>query len=132
MNTSSITNTKGFTILRFALATVFLWFGFSQLLDTTSWTGLVPDWALTLSGLSAYKIVQLNGLLEIAGGACIATNLWVRYASLILGVHLAIITFDIGISPTGVRDFGLTLSTFALYFLSQNELSTYGDSESSC
>jgi hypothetical protein len=44
-------------------------------------------------------------------------GIWTRWAALLLALHLAVITFDIGLSAIGVRDFGLTVATLALVFL---------------
>lgn len=107
----------GFTILRLGLAAVFLWFGFSQLMDGVSWVSWVPEWAVNLLHIPPAMIVLLNGSLEVIDGALLAINRGVRIAALLLGMHLVIITASIGLTPIGVRDFGLTMATFALFFL---------------
>jgi len=101
-------------ILRIGLAFLFLWFGFSQLLNTASWISWVPAWAPALSHLGVDDIVMLNGSFEIIAGAFLAIGIWVRWAALLLGLHLLVIVGDIGLSAIGVRDLALSLSTFAL------------------
>ncbi|PIP87103.1 hypothetical protein COW81_02110 [Candidatus Campbellbacteria bacterium CG22_combo_CG10-13_8_21_14_all_36_13] len=104
----------GLTILRFGLSAVFLWFGFSQLLDGINWVYLVPDWAVNTLQLPPAMLVLANGLVEVVLGALLAMGIWTRIVALLLGLHLALISFSLGISPSGVRDFGLVLATFSL------------------
>jgi len=111
----------GLLVLRLGLASVFLWFGFSQLLDGINWVGWVPEWAVALLHLPPAFIVLGNGLFEVVFGAFLALGLWTRFVALLLTLHLALITFDIGLTATGVRDFGLTLATAALALMGKGE-----------
>ncbi len=106
--------TLGLHVLRLSLAGVFLWFGFSQLIDSLSWVGIVPQWAINLSHLPPAMIVMLNGVFEITLGAALAMGFFVRIVSVLLALHLAVIAFEFGLKPTGIRDFGLTMATVAL------------------
>lgn len=107
----------GLIILRIGLAIVFLWFGFSQLFDGISWVYLVPEWASNLLHIPPAMIVLANGLVEVILGALLAMGFFVRPVALLLALHLALITIDMGFSATGVRDFGLTVATLSLFFL---------------
>lgn len=107
----------GVLVLRLGLATLFLWFGFSQLLDGVNWVSWVPEWAVSLLHIPPAMIVLLNGAFEVVAGGLLALNLFTRWAALALALHLAVITFDIGANAIGVRDFGLTFATLALAFL---------------
>lgn len=107
----------GLSILRYGLAALFLWFGFSQLVDGVAWVSWVPAWAVDLLRIPPAMIVLANGALEVLLGSLLALGLFVRAASLILALHLALITVEIGLNAIGVRDFGLTAATFALFFL---------------
>ena len=119
--------TLGLLSLRLGLAAVYLWFGFSQLFDSINWVGWVPVWAVELFNLPPAMIVLLNGSLEVILGSLLAVGLLVRPVAFILAAHLAVITYDIGFSAIGVRDFGLTASTLALAFLSnKNHLAVSG------
>ena len=104
----------GLLTLRLGLASVFLWFGFSQLLDGLAWVGWVPLWAVALLHLPPAMIVLGNGLIEVVLGTLLAMGLWVYPIASLLALHMAIITFDIGLTAIGVRDFGLTIATAAL------------------
>lgn len=107
----------GIFVLRVGLAILFLWFGFSQFLDQAAWTSWVPEWAIAFTGLEAEMIVLLNGGLEIALGILLALGLYIRPAAIILGLHLALITFEIGLNSVGMRDFAIMMATFALALL---------------
>ena len=104
----------GIFVLRVGLATLFLWFGFSQFLDQSAWISWVPEWAMNLTGLEAEMIVLLNGGFEIAFGVLLALGLYIRPAAALLGVHLAVIIFDIGLNSVGMRDFAIMMASFAL------------------
>lgn len=115
------TNQWGLLVLRLGLAAMFLWFGFSQLLDGVNWVSWVPEWAPALLHIPPAMIVLLNGAFEVVAGALIACNILTRWAALALAAHLALITFEIGMTQIGVRDFGLTAATVALAFFSWRE-----------
>lgn len=100
-------------VLRFGMAALFLWFGIMQILDTQNWTGWVPAWAVSFSGLSPYEIVLLNGVFETVGGIALVIGLYVRVVAFALAVHLFLVAFDIGYTAIGVRDFCLACGTFA-------------------
>ena len=112
-----MTNTQNFgiTLLRIALAFVFLWFGFSQISDAAMWTSYVPTWATAIA--SAGTMVYLNGAFEIVAGSLLALGIFPRFISAILGLHLIIISSSLGFTAIGVRDFGLGFATIALAFL---------------
>lgn len=107
----------GLLILRLGIAAVFLWFGFSQLFDSLAWVAIVPDWATNLLHIPPAMIVLGNGVIEVVLGSLLALGFGVRIVSFILALHLIPITFDMGFTATGVRDFGLTLASLALCFL---------------
>ncbi|MGB4076266.1 MAG: DoxX family protein [Minisyncoccia bacterium] len=106
----------GYHVLRLGLSALFLWFGFSQLTDGINWVSWVPEWAVELLNIPPAMIVLGNGAFEVVLGALLAMNFFVRPVAVLLALHLAVITVEIGITPTGVRDFGLTMATLALAF----------------
>lgn len=113
----------GVSILRLGLAGLLLWFGFSELANVAAWSIWVPQWAQSMSGLSAETIVVINAWFEIAFGLLLAIGVKVRLIAAILAAHLAIIAFDIGIADaTGIRDLALALATLALVFLPPDRL----------
>jgi uncharacterized membrane protein YphA (DoxX/SURF4 family) len=102
----------GIYLLRFGLVAVYIYFGISQLIDPVSWSGIVPAWA-TLGLIDPVTIVYGNAVFEIIFAGLLAFGVWTKWVSILLGIHLGVITLTLGLTPAGVRDFGLTLATFA-------------------
>lgn len=107
----------GLHLLRLGLAGVFLWFGFSQLMDSLRWVSIVPDWAVSFLHLPPAIIVMANGIFEVVMATLLAMGFFVRITSFILGLHLLVIAFDFGFTATGVRDLGLVIASLALSFM---------------
>ena len=101
-------------VLRFGLVFLFLWFGISQVTSPDSWTAWVPEWANTILGLGAVKIVLINGWFEIIGGTLLALGLWTRWIALLLSLHLFFIAYEVGYNDIGVRDFVLAVSVLVV------------------
>lgn len=110
-------------VLRWTLAAVYMWFGFSQLMTPTIWTSMVPEWAMGMSGMQAATVIHLNGLFEIVASLLLILGIGVRYVALVLAGHLFVIAYELGWSATGVRDFGLSFSTLALALFGDDEFS---------
>mgnify|MGYP003393932463 FL=1 len=117
-------NEIAYHILRLGLEVLFLWFGFSQLLDGQNWVGWVPEWAVNLLHLPPAMIVLANGAFEVVAGAALAIGIFVRPAAALLGLHLAVLVFEIGANDIGMRDFGLMAACFALAFLIPQKVET--------
>lgn len=107
----------GIRVLQYGLASMYLWFGFSQLFGSADWVSYVPDWTTALIPIPPAALVMLNGAFEVLAGALLAAGILVRPVAFLLALHLALITVDIGVTAIGVRDFGLTAATLALAFL---------------
>lgn len=107
----------GLLILRFSMAGLYIWFGFNQIYNTSSWENLVPDWATSLFSLTASNIILANGLFEIFLGILLALGIFIGPVSILLSLHLFVIAFEFGISPTGIRDASLALATLSIFFL---------------
>lgn len=107
----------GIHLLRLGLAGVFLWFGFSQLMDSLRWVSIVPDWAVSFLHLPPAMIVMANGIFEVVMASLLAMGFFVRITSFVLGLHLLVIAFDFGFTATGIRDFGLVIASLALSFI---------------
>ena len=124
-----MTNTQNFgiTLLRIALAFVFLWFGFSQISDAAMWTSYVPTWAASIA--SAGTMVYLNGIFEVLAGSLLAIGILPRYVAALLGLHLLVISSSLGFTATGVRDIGLGFATLALAFLGPDRFAIGGKSD---
>jgi len=102
------------TILRIGIAGVVIWFGFSQILDQTMWQSFIPDWAISLSGLSAITLVKINGIFEVIAGTLLVYGVWVRILAGLLFVHMLGIVSILGTSPTGMRDVGIAVALLSV------------------
>ncbi len=100
-------------VLRCGLAVVILWFGVQQLLNAEAWTIWLPSWT-AISGIAPSTIVYLNGGFEVAAGTALLFGFWTRLVAFVLFLHMSLIVFDIGLNPTGVRDFGLAIALLAI------------------
>ena len=100
-------------VVRIGMSLVFLWFGTQQLLNPEQWIGFVPPLASSIAPLNT--IVLVNGLTEVILGLALIVGFQVRIASLLLAIHLFGITFFMGLTPVGVRDFGLSVATLSIF-----------------
>jgi len=101
-------------VLRIALALVFLYFGFSQVINPDAWVGFVPE-NLVPANLTANNLVMANAILELCLGIFMIIGLYTRFSSIILAIHLIGIASSLGFTPLGVRDFGLCVATLVVY-----------------
>jgi uncharacterized membrane protein YphA (DoxX/SURF4 family) len=115
--------TWGIHLLRLGIASIFLWFGFSQIFDGIKWVSMVPDWAVNLIHLPPAMIVLANGAFEIILASLLAMGFFVRIISIILALHLMPIALSFGLEATGIRDGGLVIAAFALGLLYRAEKS---------
>lgn len=111
----------GIHLLRLGLASVFLWFGFSQLLDSLSWVDIVPEQATNILHLPPAMIVMGNGIFEIILGSLLAMGFFVRIIAIIFAVHLIPIAISFGLTATAIRDFGLIVACLSLALISFKE-----------
>ena len=107
----------GLYILRLGLAFIFLWFGFSQISDVTTWVSFVPTFLGNF--INPAFLVLGNGIFEILAGTLLSFNILVKPISILLGVHLFFIAVSIGLTSVGVRDIGLAIASIALGFIYQ-------------
>ncbi|MBP9668821.1 MAG: DoxX family membrane protein [Candidatus Pacebacteria bacterium] len=104
----------GLLIIRVGLSGVLLWFGSQQLLSPQDWVGYIPSEVLTLTPVGAQTWVLLNGSAEIALGTLIFLGVFVHFAALVMGLHLALIAYSLGYTAVGVRDWGLAFALLGL------------------
>jgi uncharacterized membrane protein YphA (DoxX/SURF4 family) len=115
---SFLNNAKQYspTILRIGIALVFLWFGTNQIIDPTAWFGFVPDSISTLTGISIAHLVFLNAVFEIIFGTALLFGLFTRLVAFLLFLHILDIAFIVGLDSLGIRDLGLSVATFTIFF----------------
>ncbi len=102
-------------LLRTGIAVVFLWFGFSQLKDPSSWIGMIPAYAISLSPFSPSALVFFNGIFELVFATLLLLGLFTRFTSFILGLHLLHITTILGYGAIAARDFTLAIASFSIF-----------------
>jgi uncharacterized membrane protein YphA (DoxX/SURF4 family) len=110
------------SVLRYAMSLVILWFGTQQFITTANWLGYVPDSIITLTHLSRETLVYINGTIEVVGGILLVFGIGTRWVALLLALHLLDIMYMVGYGEIAVRDFGLALSTFAIFMNGPDEL----------
>ena len=110
-------------LLRYGMALVFFYFAIMQLKDPGMWIGYIPEFLAAV--IDPKIVVVCNAIFEIVAAVLLVLGVFVRPVSLILGLHLAAITLSVGFNPTGVRDFGLTISMFAIALYGPDSLSLY-------
>ena len=102
-------------VLRTGIATVLLWFGFSQLKNPASWTRMIPEYMQSLTSLSPTTLVYMNGALEIILAVLILLGLFTRLASFLVTIHMIHITTIVGYGATGARDFAIALASLSMF-----------------
>jgi len=107
-------------LLRITLALIYLYFGYSQISSPDTWSSFVPEF-LTSTFIIANNIVIMNAILELTLGTFLLIGLYTRFSSLVLSLHLFVISFSIGFLPTGIRDFGLAIATLVIFLNGPDE-----------
>ena len=103
------------SVLRIGMAVVILWFSTQQFSNPQTWTAYVPDSAVVLTHLSAIALVHVNAVFELVFGTMLLFGWHVRFAALLLALHLFDIMYVVGYGEIGVRDFGLAVATLAVF-----------------
>jgi uncharacterized membrane protein YphA (DoxX/SURF4 family) len=110
-----ILSIRGTTVLRMGIALVFLWFGLEQFFHTDMWIGFLPQWLLDISPVGPTTLVHLNGAVETVFALSLFFGLFTRISALILALHMGHITYIVGYTSIGIRDFGLMIAAFAVF-----------------
>ncbi len=98
-------------ILRFGLGFVFVWFGYSALMNNDMWIRLVPEWTSFLG--QAKTLVTVHGVFELMLGLLLFLGLWTRVVAILLGLSLLHTLFLVS-GPTFIRDIGLLAALISL------------------
>ncbi|MFA6364842.1 MAG: DoxX family protein [Candidatus Paceibacterota bacterium] len=109
--------------LRIGITVVYLWFGLQQLISPLMWVSYIPKSIVALSPVSAQMLVYCNGAFEIVFGLALLFGFFTRVSALLLAVHMLDITLIVGYNAIGVRDYGIVIATFAVFFFGPDVLS---------
>ncbi|MBI2662001.1 DoxX family membrane protein [Candidatus Woesearchaeota archaeon] len=110
----------GLILLRISVALVFVWFGVSQIYTPYNWIGFIPPFISSL--ISAQTVVMINGSLEIILGLMMIFGIYLRFAALVLGVHVIGIALSLGYTAVTVRDLGLGFASISVFFIGPDRL----------
>ena len=100
--------------VRIAISLVVIWFGTNQLLNPEQWISLLPEWT-TLLPVSQVGLIYFNGWFELIFGLALLVGFYTRLSAFLIAMHLLDITFIVGYSAIGVRDFGLAISALSVF-----------------
>lgn len=107
----------GWLLVRIGIALVLFWFGINQILSPQDWVYYLPEWLIGISPIAPAYIVLINGGVEVVFGFFILFGMFLKISAVLMGLHLALIALSLGNTPAGIRDWGLALATFALFFV---------------
>ena len=110
------------TILRFAIGSVFLWFGLDKWVHPGAWQPWFDLWIWPLTLLAPGLIMAGIGLFEIMIGFLFLSGRRPRLIAAGAAVYLVVICLVAGVSDAAVRDAGLVGACLAL-FASANQRS---------
>lgn len=102
-------------ILRFAIGSVFLWFGIHKWIQPEAWYGWVPPWLWQYLPVSPEVFMYLNGAFEFAIGILMVGGKLLRPAAAAAGLFLLSILVFQGGNEITVRDMGLLGGCLALF-----------------
>lgn len=103
-------------VLRFAAASVLLWFGVDKWVHPEAWYGYIPTFLRDmLSGEMLDVYLFLNGTAEFVLGCLLASGALLRLASAASFLYILAITLAVGSNEVAVRDvshMGISLALF--------------------
>lgn len=103
------------TVLRFAIGSVFLWFGIDKWLHPAAWFGWVDIWPWPLGLLDHAWLLFLIGLFEFAIGICLVAGKLTRAASATAALALIVVFIFAGASEATLRDAAVVGGCLALF-----------------
>ncbi len=108
-------------VLRIGIAILFLWFGFSQIINPDAWIGLMPNYVQSITPFSANTLILFNGIFEIIFATLLLLGLYTRTVSLLLSLHLFHIVTIVGYGAIGARDLALAIATLSIFLHGADE-----------
>ena len=107
-------------VLRYGIAFVYFYFAISQLINPEAFTFYIPSYVGDL--VNPLFLVYFNAGFEILFATLLAVGKYTRISALLLAIHLFFISLSLGFTQNGVRDFGLTIATFAIFIHGPDKL----------
>ena len=107
-------------VLRYGIAAVYFYFAISQLLDPEMFTFYLPNWISSVA--DPVTVVYANAVFELVFASLLVIGKFTRISALLLALHLLAISISLGFTQNGVRDFGLTIATFAIFLAGPDKL----------
>lgn len=105
----------GIVIMRFAVGSMFLWFGLHKILHPIAWYARLPEFLSDLlPGPWSWAIV-VAGLIEATVGVLLVSGRFVREAAAVAFLFLLAFFLPIGADDLTVRDAGLMGACLALF-----------------
>ncbi len=105
-------------ILRFAIGSVFLWFGISKWINPDNWFGYIyalPPFMLKAMPVSVTVFLYANGAFEFLVGLLLVGGQLLRPAAAAAGLFLLSIMIFLGADELAVRDMALVGCCLALF-----------------
>lgn len=103
-------------VLRFAAASVLLWFGVDKWIHPEAWYGWMPSWLWTILPDGTIDwFLFLNGTFEFVLGCLLAAGVLLRVASAAAFLFVLAVTLTIGANEISVRDMSLMGIYLALF-----------------
>lgn len=105
--------------LTLGLASVFAFFGVDKFLHPIVWIGWIPEWMEGLLWIDSGLWLQIIGTFEIFCAVLILVPIHTlrKAGAMLMTLQLIAILPIVGFNDVGVRDFGLLLSTMALWMM---------------
>ena len=107
-------------ILRFAVGSMFLWFGLDKITDPISWYARMPTFLATLLPGAFGVWIVINGFLEMVTGLMLVTGWYVREAAAAAFLFLLAYFLPVGSDDITVRDAGLMGACLSLFIYANN------------
>lgn len=107
------------SVLRIGLGLTFVYAASDMLLDPQSWVNYVPKWMEAVMSIQTFLYV--HSIFELVLGLALIAGLWPRLVSFIAFLDLLAVLVFYGISDETFRDFGLMMSSLALFILTGKE-----------
>jgi len=112
-------------ILRIWTAIVYLWFGFSQLIDPGFWSSWLPKWVDSFP-IDTNMLIYINWWVEVVLWLFLILWFKTRIAALLMSIHMLAILWDIWYNANPgifVRDFWILVATFVVFLNWKDSLS---------